>query len=212
MNNAPLLLCCLLATIATAGCQHSDGASPAASATRPPVASSPVPPSDQPHRAPPAGSHGRSPRGGEEEASHVYRYDFVLTSNDPKDPPSSLTLSLGENQNGEVMVGRNVPLQVSSTPAPPGSKDSPTVHGVARQDVGLRIKAQGRSIVGSEAVFLEVGLEMSNVEPGPSGVLSVRKFTTHTNLAVIPGKSSVIASVDDEKRRFEFSVTPTKLR
>jgi hypothetical protein len=125
----------------------------------------------------------------------VYRFDFVLTSGDATPPATtSFTLNLAEFDKGEVMVGRNVPL----TTAAPGVP-------MARQDVGLKIAAQFR--MRGDDVLLDVSTEMSTSEPP-----SIRKTTMRGAALAAPGRSVLVSSLDDDNRRFQLTVTPTKLR
>jgi hypothetical protein len=125
----------------------------------------------------------------------VYRFDFVLTSGDATPPTTtSFTLNLAELEKGEVMVGRNVPL----TTAAPGVP-------MARQDVGLKIATQFR--MRGDEVLLDVSTEMSTSEPP-----SIRKTTMRGAALATPGRAVLVSSLDDDNRRFQLTVTPTKLR
>jgi hypothetical protein len=132
---------------------------------------------------------------------HVYRFDFVLTSNDGSTaaPTTSFTLNLQEGQRGEVVIGKNVPL--SAPPAVPGvTAPSP------RQDVGLKVSADFRTL--GDDVLLEVTTEMSAFEP-PS---AIRKVVAKGNALASANRPSLVTSLDDDRKHYQLMVTPTKLR
>jgi hypothetical protein len=203
----PLLLSTALLMIAS-GCQRPQEAPPAIASAPPTLTSAPVPLSQPPPGHPPP-----PPR---DEIQRIYRLDFVLTPKDPKDAslgPTSFTLNLVENQGGEVMIGRNVPLQGPTTvPPTPGSKDPPAQHIAPRQDVGVKVSAHMRSLPGSDDVLLDVQLELSAVEGTTNGVATIRKITSRGSVVASMGKSALVTSVDDDKRHYELTITPTKIR
>jgi hypothetical protein len=135
---------------------------------------------------------------------HVYRFDFVLTTSDGSGPPSStaFTLNLQEHDKGEMHVGRNVPLAPPSAAAP-GS--GPPVSST-RQDVGIKVAAQFQA-AGDDAL-LDVTVEMSSFEP-PS---AIRKMVAKGNAVASLGKPAVVTTLEDGGKRYQLSVTPTKLR
>jgi hypothetical protein len=189
------------------GCQHPQEAPPPIASAPPTLTSSPVPPPETPHPPPPPPHH--------DEANHVYRLDFVLTPKDPKDAslsPTSFTLNVVENQGGDVMVGRNVPLQVANTPPAPGSKEPPQQHLSPRQDVGIKVSAHLRPLEKTDDVLADVQLELSAVEGTTNGVSTLRKITSHGSVVATMGKSALVTSVDDDKRHYELTITPTKIR
>lgn len=185
---------------------------PAASMAPPPtVTSAPLPsqpPPPPPPSAPPPPHHGGpGPRADE----HVYKFDFVLTPKDPKDAsltPTMFSVSIGEHQTGEVMVGKNVPLVVG--PPPPATDKNAPVHplGVPRQDVGLKVRAHPESIEQTSDILIDVDLELSSME----GSGSIRKITSHGVVVATPGKSAQVMSLDDDKRHYDLAVTTTKVR
>jgi hypothetical protein len=147
------------------------------------------------------GSSTRLPGTGER---HVYRFDFALTANDGAAPPSStsFTLVLQEAEKGEVVVGKNVSL---STAGPPGSGP---MMAVARQDVGVKVAALFRAAPGSDDVVLEVSTEMSAFEPPTT----VRKVVAKGNALATSGKSALVTTLEDDHKKYQLTVTPTKLR
>ncbi len=134
---------------------------------------------------------------------HVYRFDFVLTVTDGTAPPSStsITLNLQEVEKGEVVVGRNVAL---SPPPPPGSSTSVAS---ARQDVGIKVAALFRA-AGADDVVLEVSTEMSTFEPPTS----IRKMVLRGNALATSGKPTLVTTLEDDHKKYQLTVTPTKLR
>ncbi len=126
----------------------------------------------------------------------VYRFDFVLTSSDGTSPATStaFTLNLQEFDRGEMMVGKNVPL----TLVPPST--SPP-----RQDVGLKVAVQWRAA--GDDVLLDVSTEMSALEP-PS---SIRKVVAKGGALASAGKSTVVTTMDSDNKKYQLTVTPTKV-
>jgi hypothetical protein len=133
---------------------------------------------------------------------HVYRLDFVLTASDGTGAPktTSFTLNLLEADRGEVRLGKNIPIAMG---APVGA-GAPAM-GVARQDVGLRVDAQYRTL--GDDVLLEVSTELSASEPP-----EIRKVTMRGVALAAPGRSTVVTTVEDDRKRYELSVTPTRVR
>ncbi len=140
-----------------------------------------------------AAPHPRSER-------HVYRLDFVLTTSEGTGAPSStsFTLNLQELEKGEVVVGKNV---VISPPSP-----GPNPGAGPRQDVGTKVVATFQTL--GDDVILDVSVEMSTFDP-PS---TVRKMVTKGNALASAGKPSLVTSLEDEHKRYQLTVTPTKLR
>lgn len=132
---------------------------------------------------------------------HVYRFDFVFTTSDGgTSTATSFTLNLEDAQRGEVLVGKNVSL--SAAPAGGGPPS-----GGPRQDVGLKVVAVFWTMGGDDAL-LELTTEMSTVE----GQSSIRKVVSKGDALATPGKSTLVMSLDDEHKRYQLTVTPTKLR
>jgi hypothetical protein len=198
------LIAVLLA--AAAGCSHPQQCPAAVSATPPSLTSAPVPS----HMPPPPPSHVAVDRG------HVWRLDFVLTPKDPKDAtltPTTFTINIPDRQTGEIMVGKNVPLQVGGPPAPVTGGGAAIPHLMTpRQDVGLKVKAHIEPFPnGGDDFLMDVDLELSGIESGTPAA-SIRKVTARGAAVAMGGKSSMIVSLDDDKRHYELTVTPTKLR
>ena len=133
---------------------------------------------------------------------HVYRFDFVLTATDASGAPSTtaFTLNLQEADRGEVVIGKNVALS-----APPVA-GSPSVAS-PRQDVGIKVAASFR--MAGDDVLLDVITEMSAFDPA---TLSIRKLVARGNSLASAGKSTLVATIDEEHRKVQLTVTPTKLR
>ena len=141
--------------------------------------------------AAPPGTANTAPK--DHEQRHVYRLDFVVSSNDPGKSvsSSSYTLNLDEEQSGEVRMGTNVPLSSQ-----------------ARMDVGLKLKASLTSI--RDGLLLQSATEISSFEE-PS---TIRKITTNGVALLEPGRSALVASLEDPSshKRFQVTATATKLR
>lgn len=126
----------------------------------------------------------------------VYRLDFVLSADDAGGAPSStsFTLNLEEHEKGEAMVGENVVLGGVSAGG-----------GTARADVGAKLKARYRTV--GEDLLLDVEMELSS-----SHASDVSKVRASTNALAAPGKSSLVAVLDDRHHQYRLAVTPTRLR
>lgn len=138
---------------------------------------------------PPVVAHAPPERG-------VYRLDFVLAARDAAGATrdTAFTLDLEEGNKGEVVVGRNIPLSTGTNPS------------AARRDVGLRVQA--RCFARGDDLVLDVDTEVSSSEP-PS---DIRKIVARGNALARPGRSTLVASVDDDGKHYQLNVTPTKLR
>ena len=149
-------------------------------------------------------SHGMGPGPMRDmrEQGHVYKLDFVLTAKEGATAtPTTFTLTLLEGNHGEVHIGKNVPL---ATAAP--STGAGAGLGGPRQDVGLKVRVQYRTV--GDDVLLEVSTELSALEGGGS----IRKVTAQGNALASAGKASPVVSLDEDKKHYELTVTPTKLR
>ncbi|HSQ67839.1 MAG TPA: hypothetical protein VLM85_31730 [Polyangiaceae bacterium] len=127
----------------------------------------------------------------------VYRLDFVLAASDVAGATrnTAFTLNLEEGEHGDVLVGRNVSLAPAGTPA-----------AGPRQDVGLKLVAS--YFMRGDALLLVVSSELSALE-APS---DVRKLVARGEALAEPGKATVVTSLDDDHKRYQLTVTPTKLR
>jgi hypothetical protein len=136
----------------------------------------------------------------------VYRFDFGLTTNDGTGAPpttSSFTLNLQEHDKGEVHVGKNVAL----SSAPPAAASGTTGGaGGPRQDVGLKVAAEFH-IVGDEPL-LATSLEMSAFDP-PS---TIRKVVARGDALAVSGKPVLVTSLEEDHKRYQLTVTATKVR
>ena len=99
-----------------------------------------------------------------------------------------------------MVVGKNVAL---SAPAAPGA---PSVGASPRQDVGTKVKAQFRTT--GDDVLLDVTVEMSTFDPPTT----VRKMVAKGSALASVGKPALVTSLDDANKRYQLTVTPTKLR
>lgn len=152
-------------------------------------------------------------RADENEPRHVYRFDFVLTVTDASGAPiaTAFTLNLAERQTGELMVGKNIPLVMAAppsapTPSGPGAPPPPPhVPTGMRQDVGNKVSAVFRTT--GDDVLLDVSTEMTSSDPPV-----IQKTIMRGSALATAGKTVVVCSLDEDHKRFQLSVTPTKLR
>lgn len=155
-----------------------------------------------PREACPAVTTAAAPRPRAHEHL-VYRFDFAVTSTDSTGgaPTTSLfTLNMLEGDKGEVHVGKNVALSPSPPPAGGPSAGGP------RQDVGLKVAAHFRVI--GEDPLLDVSLEMSAFEP-PS---TIRKIVAKSDTLAFAGKPVLVTSLEEDHKRYQLTVTATRVR
>jgi hypothetical protein len=134
---------------------------------------------------------------------HVYRLDFVVTSNNAVGPTGipgggTFTMSLEERHRGEITTGSNVALMPS---------------GLSRVDVGMKVKAMYNTI--GDDILLESNAELSSAESGAPGEPgTIHKISATGAALVSPGKPTLIASAEDPQghSRYQLMVTATKLR
>lgn len=188
-----------LATVAVAalvaGCQHPQS-TPAATAT-PPVGTTTAP---SLHTA--------------LLDEHVWRFDFVLTTKDDVEntiKPTEFTLNVQEHRNGEIMVGRNVPLHTFPPDKIAAGNALGAIASPPRQDVGLKVKVHVDPVTKAEAVLLDTDLELSAVESG-APTSSIRKVTSHVTVAMGPGAPVIVTNLNDDGRHYELKATATKIR
>lgn len=172
------------------------------------------PPSPEAHPAPVAASSDAKAAARAPESRHMYRFDYTLTTTEPDKPPSNsaYSLTVEENNVGEIRLGKNVPLQ--TTPmgsAPPGAASavgSARAFSVPRQDIGLLLRCSFS--LSGEDVVLKSDLELSTSDPPGT----IRKVSLKGDALVSPGKPSVVSSSEDPTthQRYQLSVTTTKLR
>ena len=176
--------------VSSMGCLAQQSPPPIASATS---TSAPLP-------APPP----TPARAKADEPRHVYRFDLVLTPRDATSSvaPSTFAITVEEGRSGEVMVGKNVALVA----APVSASAPPPAYAAPRQDVGIKLVLFYRT--SGDDLLLDVRTEMSAHEP-PS---TIRKVTTTGNALASAGKSTLIVALDEDKKHYDLSVTPTKLR
>jgi hypothetical protein len=155
----------------------------------------------------PAVTTAAAPRPSAHDRS-VYRFDFGLTASDgtgAAPTTSSFTLTMQEGDKGEVHVGKNVSLSPPST-ATSGAAAPGVGSNGARQDVGLKVAAQFRA-VGDEPL-LDVSLEMSTFDP-PS---TIRKVVAKSDALAFAGKPVLVTSLEEDHKRYQLTVTATKVR
>lgn len=177
---------------------------PSAPAPPPP----PLPAAAAPSPAPVAVTSAQPPaRNPSRDQPRVFRFDFTLTGKDGASAaqPTTFSIVVEELSSGEIMLGKNVALTPAS---PPPGAPGPSL-GVARQDVGLKVKADYR-MVGEKAdeLLLNVMMEMSSLDPPGT----VRKTVARGNALATPGKSALVLVLDDDRKHYELTVTPQKLR
>ncbi len=139
----------------------------------------------------------------------VYRFDFGLSTSDgtgAAPTTSSFTLSMMEGDKGEVHVGKNVALSSPSVATSPGSGAPMSTGGGPRQDVGLKVAAQFRA-VGDEPL-VDVSLEMSSFDP-PS---TIRKVVAKSDVLAVAGKPVLVTSLEEDHKRYQLTVTATRVR
>lgn len=141
-----------------------------------------------------------APRAASAER-HVYRFDFVLSTEDGTGAPSltSFTLNLQELEKGEVSVGKNVAL-------PAAGATSPAPAAGARHDVGIKVSAVCRAV--GDDVLLEVNAEVSSFEPPTT----IRRLIARGDALAAPGKPTLVATLEEDHKRHQLTVTSTKLR
>ncbi len=140
--------------------------------------------------------------GNRYEERHVYRLDFVLTATDGTAPQTtSFSITLGEHDKGDIHLGKNVMLSQTQATATTPALGGP------RQDVGVKVVASVGSLFG-EDLMLDVSTEVSAFDPPTT----IRKISAIGKALATPGKSTVVAMLEEDKKRYQLSVTPTKLR
>ena len=143
-------------------------------------------------------------------ARHVYRLDYTVSVTEPgrAATTSNYVLNLEEGSGGEAHAGANVPLAMGPS--------SNTV----RQDVGFVIRCQltraGNDLILHDTFELssvELGIPLETLLPDPRP-RSIHKISAGDDAVVTPGKSALVASIDEptSHARYEVSVTATKLR
>lgn len=125
------------------------------------------------------------------------RFDFALSATEGAAAPAttSFALTLQEGERGELLVGKNVAVATGG----PGNAS-------VRQDVGTRIHAQFHRV--DEDVVLELSVELSAQEAGGT----IRKIVFKGNGYPAMGKATPVMNVEEDKRRYQLTVTPTKVR
>jgi hypothetical protein len=116
------------------------------------------------------------------EVGTVHRLDFVLSTKDQAGSAPPTSFSLVVEEGNSAEVF------------------------LSRREVGLKVKAQYRTV--DEAVLIDVGLEMNAGDTASTS----RKIVTNGSVLAANGKSAVVVAVDDDRKRYELAVVPTKLR
>jgi hypothetical protein len=198
MSRSVTIAILILLSLGAQACAQPQAAPPSSSASASTTSASPPPP------PPPAPAPAPSAPHPSPDRAHVYRLDFVLTSKEgPAAATTSFSLTLEEGRHGEVLVGKNVPISSAAPPAAGGNAPAPAS---ARQDVGLKVKAQYRAT--NDDLLFDIVTEMSTYDP-PSTIRKV--FVTGSVLAAT-GKPTLVMNLDDDRKHYELDVTPTKIR
>ena len=157
-----------------------------------------------PHEACPAVTTAAAPHAQANDR-RVYRFDFGLSTSDgtgAAPTTSSFTLSMQEGDVGEVHVGKNVALSAPSVAGP----TAPSTASGPRQDVGLKVGARFRAM--GDEPLLDVSLEMSSFDP-PS---TIRKVVAKGDVLASAGKPVLVTSLEDDHKRYQLTVTATRVR
>ncbi len=155
-----------------------------------------------------AATHAAPPPKGR----HVYRLDYALTVTEPGKAAttSAYVLNIEEGSGGDLHAGANVPLV-----------SGPSGHLSPRQDVGVKLRSNLTRAGGD--LILHSDVELSGVEPGiplenfdlpDPRPRTIHKISAGDDAVVTPGKSALVASVEEPTThaRYEVTVTATKLR
>lgn len=109
--------------------------------------------------------------------------------------PTLLTL---DNEEAEIIVGKEVPFQTGSYTTNSSGSTNPFTT-VERKEVGLKLKVKPQINEGSE-VFLEIDQEVSSVLPADGAVdLQTSKRQIKTNIIVGDGNMVVLGGLLDER-------------
>jgi len=136
-----------------------------------------------------------------EQQHPKYRLAFVLKQSDHGKVLSTHDFVMSAEANGsssQIRTGNRVPVDIGSD------------KGVQYIDVGFNCDARINP-VGSNAVGLEIGWELSTM-PGTTGAERIiRQVRTRSTPLATFGKSTVVSSVDDinSGQQFELDVTVT---
>ena len=118
--------------------------------------------------------------------------------------PSILTL---DNEEAEILVGREVPFQTGSYTSTTTSVSNP-FSTIERQNVGLQLKVKPQINEGNE-VYLEIDQEVSDVLPRGEAVdVQTRKRQIKTKVIVGDGDMVVLGGLIDEKESENNSKVP----
>lgn len=118
--------------------------------------------------------------------------------------PSVLTL---DNEEAEILVGREVPFQTGSYTSTNSSVSNP-FSTIQRETVGLKLKVLPQINEGNE-VYLEIDQEVSDVLPRGEAVdLQTKKRQIKTKVIVGDGDMVVLGGLIDEKETMTSSKVP----
>ena len=131
----------------------------------------------------------------------VYRVDFAIheSENGQRVNTRSYTQLMEEDSFSRVRAGARVPIT--------------TGQGMQYMDVGVRLDCKLAEREGS--LQMELTLEITSFarEEAQANPL-LRNIGSEVRTAVLPGKPTVVTSIDDtaSKRRYELEVTATKIK
>jgi hypothetical protein len=142
----------------------------------------------------------------------VYKFDFVISEvEDGKRVNSrTYTLMLKENTWGNTNASTRVPVVTGG-----GSPAAPTQF--QYMDVGLslryRFHEEGNFVLVEGASNID-SFAMPEQAQTPTGMPVTRRISSDVAAAVVPGKPTIISSVDDTntKKRYQVEVTATKIK
>ncbi len=139
---------------------------------------------------------------------HVYRLDYAVSVSEPGKAAvtSGYALNVEEGQSGDVHAGANIPLQTSSS-------SSSTTLSAPRQDVGVKIHCQVTRAGNDLVLHNNAELSAPDARDG-LGPTAIRKISASDDVVVAPGKTALVASIEEpvSHARYEVTVTATKLR
>jgi len=147
------------------------------------------------------------------EPISTYRLDYNIYEIEGGKRVNTRTYTLrltDYNMTSTLRTGSRVPIVVGSASAALGNQNSLTSQ-IQYVDVGVYIEARIRPLDGR--TFLATSIEMSGIAPDQSGQDPIiRANKADSNTLVTPGKTMLLASIDDSlsKRRYDVEVRVTQ--